>query len=90
MIAILVIVIVLLAYFNVDISTVVESKPVQAIWGFMKTVWTNFIAPAAKYVWNNILHDFIYENITDFFTKAQEQIADKDIRSLIGTTTPAN
>ena len=88
-IVIFILVIATLAYFNIDISAIIESKPVQAIWSFTQTVWTNFVAPAAEYIWNNILHDFIYENVVDFFTKAEEQIADTTLDSLIGTTTPA-
>ena len=88
-IVIFILVIATLAYFNIDISKIIESKPVQAIWSFTQTVWTNFIAPSAEYIWNNILHDFIYENVVDFFTQAEEQIADTTLDSLIGTTTPA-
>lgn len=87
-IVILVLVVATLAYFNVDIAALVESKPVQAIWSFTKTLFTNFIAPAAEYIWTNILHDFIYENVVDFFTEAEEQIADKDLDSLMDTATP--
>lgn len=89
-IIIFILVIATLAYFNVDIASIIESKPVQAIWSFTKTVWNNFVAPATEYVWNNILHDFIYENVVDFFTTAEEQISDKNLDSLIGTTTPAS
>jgi membrane-bound metal-dependent hydrolase YbcI (DUF457 family) len=88
-IVIFILVIATLAYFNISISSIVESKPVQAVWSFTQTVWINFVAPAAEYIWNNVLHDFIYENVVDFFTKAEEQIADTNLDSLIGTTTPA-
>ncbi len=89
MIVILILVIATLAYFNIDISKIIESKPVQAIWSFTQTVWTNFVAPAGEYIWNTILRDFIFENVVDFFQTAEEQIADTTLDSLIGTTTPA-
>ena len=78
-----------LAYFNIDLATVIESKPVQVIWSFTKTVWNNLIAPSAEYIWNTVLRDFIFENVVDFFTKAEEQIANTDFETLISTTTSA-
>jgi len=85
-IVILILVIATLAYFNVDIATIVESKPVQAIWSFTKTLWTNFVAPSIEYVWNTVLRDFIFENVVDFFQQAEEQISETDFESLIDTT----
>jgi len=89
MIIIFILVIATLAYFNVDLAAIIESKPVQVIWSFVKTVWSNFVAPSIEYIWNTILKDFIFENVVDFFTQAEEQIAETDLETLIGTTTPA-
>jgi len=89
MIVIFILIIATLAYFNIDISKIIESKPVQAIWSFTQTVWTNFVAPAGEYVWNTVLRDFIFENVVDFFQTAEEQIADTNLESLMGSTTPA-
>ncbi len=87
-VVIFILVIATLAYFKIDISTLIESKPVQAIWSFTQTVWTNFVAPAGEYIWNTVLRDFIFENVVDFFQTAEEQIADTNLESLMGTTTP--
>ena len=76
-----------LAYFNIDVAEIIESEPVQAVWGFTQTVWTNFVAPGIEYFWNNILRDFIFNNIVDFFTKAEVGIKDVNLDSLVGTTT---
>ncbi len=89
MIVIFILIIATLAYFNIDISKIIESKPVQAIWSFTQTVWTNFVAPAGEYIWNTVLRDFIFENVVDFFQTAENQIADTNLETLIGTTTPA-
>jgi len=89
MVVIFILLVAALAYFNIDLKTLVESEPVQAIWGFVETLWTNFVGPAIDYIWNNILHDFIYQNVVDFFTQAQQQISDTTIDSLISTTTPS-
>jgi len=88
MIVIFILVIATLAYFNISISSIVESKPVQAVYSFTKTVWINFIAPSIEYIWNNILHDFIFENVVDFFSKAEVGIKDVNLNSIISTTTP--
>jgi hypothetical protein len=90
MIIIFILTIATLAYFNVDVKSVIESKPVQATWGFTETLFTNYVAPAAEYTWNNILHDFIYENVVDFFTKAEKQISTTDFGSLTSTTTTSD
>jgi len=89
-IVILIVVIATLSYFKIDIASIVESAPVQAVWSFTKTLFTNYVAPATEYVWNNILRDFIFENVVDFFTKAEEQITDTNIEDLINlaTSTP--
>ncbi len=89
-IVILIVVIATLSYFKIDIASIIESAPVQAAWSFTKTLFTNYVAPATEYVWNNILRDFIFENVVDFFTKAEEQIADTNIEDLINlaTSTP--
>ncbi len=87
-IVIFILLIATLAYFNIDISSIIESKPVQVIWSFTKTVWTNFVTPSVEYLWNNILRDFIFNNVVDFFTQAEEQISNTDFESLISTTTP--
>jgi len=90
LIVIFILVIATLAYFKIDISTLIESKPVQAIWSFTQTVWTNFVAPAGEYIWNNILRDFIFENVVDFFQTAEEQISDTNINDImnLATSTP--
>lgn len=75
----------LLVYFNVDIKAIVTSEPVQAVWRFSKTVFVNYLQPAAEYIWENILRDFIFENVTDFFNKADDAIKDKTIEDLIDT-----
>ncbi len=87
MIVIFILVIATLAYFNISISAIVESKPVQVIWSFTQTVWTNFVAPSVEYLWNNILRDFIFNNVVDFFTKAEVSIKDTNLNTLISTTT---
>jgi len=90
LIVIFILLIATLAYFNVDVSKIIESKPVQAIWSFTQTVWTNFVAPAGEYIWNNILRDFIFENVVDFFQTAEEQISDTNINDImnLATSTP--
>lgn len=90
MIVIFIILVATLSYFNINVSGFVESKPVQAVWSFTKTVYQKIVKPLLVYVWDNILHDFIYENVVDFFTKAEEQIGEVDIGSITSTTTPAN
>jgi len=85
LIVIFILIIATLSYFKIDISAVIESPPVQAIWSFIQTLWANFISPLVTYVWDNILRDFIFENVVDFFQQAEEQIADKNIDSIIDT-----
>lgn len=86
-IIIFILVIATLAYFNISISSIVESKPVQAMWSFTKTVWISFISPSVEYIWNNILKDFIFENVVDFFSKAEEGIKNVDLDAITSTTT---
>ena len=85
-IIIFIIVVATLSYFKIDIASVVESEPVQAVWSFSKTLFTNYVAPAAEYIWNNVIRDFIFENVVDFFTKAEEQIGDTNIEDLVNLT----
>jgi len=87
-IIIFILVIATLAYFKIDLASIVESKPVQVIWSFTKTLWSNFVAPSMEYIWNTVLKNFIFENVVDFFTQAEEQISGTDLETLISTTTP--
>ncbi len=82
MIIILIVVIATLSYFKIDVKSVIKSEPVQAIWSFSKTVFTNYIEPSTEYVWNNVLKEFIFKNVTNFFTKANKQISTTNIKDI--------
>lgn len=61
-----IVVIGVLAYFNVDLRTVIDklfaSPIVQSIWTFLKTFWAHYLAP----VWI-----FLKANLSGFFTSNQ-------------------
>ena len=86
-IILLVVIVATLAYFNIDVGSVISSEPVQAVWSFTKTLFTNYISPAVEYVWDNILRDFIFENVVDFFNKAEDQISNGNINDIINSAT---
>ncbi len=87
MIIILIIVIATLSYFKINIGSVVKSEPVQAVWGFTKTLTTNYIEPAGVYVWDKVLRDFIFKDVVSFFKGAQKQISTTNIKDIINSTT---
>lgn len=90
MIILLIILIATLSYFKINLVSVVKSEPVQSVWIFSKTLFKNYIAPAGEYVWNNVLKEFLYKNVVNFFTKANEQISHNNINNIINlaTTSP--
>lgn len=89
MIILIIILVATLGYFGISVPAVIESRPVQAVWSFTKTVWKKIVSPTLTYVWDNVLHDFLYKNVVDFFNNAETQVGNIDINSM-ATTTPTN
>jgi len=73
-IVLIIIGIAILAYFGINASDIIESKPVQVTWNFFVNVWGNYVAPAVSYIWNNIIVGFIWEGVTGFFQDAGSEI----------------
>lgn len=43
-----------LAYFNVDMRSIVMSDPIQKVWHILVTAWTDYIVPLFKYLWASV------------------------------------
>lgn len=45
-----IILIFIIAYFNIDVGAIVNSKPFQWGLGLAKGLWQNFVSPAVDYI----------------------------------------
>jgi len=65
----IIIVIAVLSYFNFNIRNFFESDVVRNnfgyIWNFVKYVWNNFLARPAKYLWNDVFIDLIWNSFIE-------------------------
>ncbi|GMQ95204.1 MAG: hypothetical protein BMS9Abin13_317 [Patescibacteria group bacterium] len=86
LIIIFILVVATISYFGIDVASIVESRPVQAVWSFTRTLFTQYVFPTFSYIWDSVLRDFIWEDVTNFFEKAEEELKNTDIESFIDTT----
>jgi len=64
----------ILAYFGINATDVIGSKPVQATWSFFIHVWSSYVGPAVSYIWNTVIVGFIWHGVTGFFNDAGSEI----------------
>jgi len=63
---IVLIAILVLSYFGFDIKSIVESPLAQNnigyVWGFVVSVWNNYLSQPVTYFWNNIFIGILWES----------------------------
>ena len=71
----IVIVIAVLSYFNISVRTIVNSDMVQDnfsfVWGWVKSVWNNYMARPARYLWNDIFIKLLWSSFVDNLEKVK-------------------
>ena len=65
-ILIIIILILVLSYFNIDIRGIVESpqsqKNISYVWGWTSFVWMEYLRSPVLYFWNNIFINLLWES----------------------------
>lgn len=65
-IILIVILIIVLSYFNIDIRGIIETPQTQEnlsyVWGVVIFVWTEYLSSPVLYFWNNIFIDLLWES----------------------------
>ena len=63
-IILIVIILIVLGWYGFNVQEVVESEGVQTnfdyVWGWLVTVWQNYLATPAIWVWDNVIIQYIW------------------------------
>ncbi len=69
----IVLVIAVLSYFGVSVRTIVNSDMIQDnfsfVWGWVKQIWNNYMARPARYLWNDIFIELLWNSFVDNLEK---------------------
>jgi hypothetical protein len=72
----IIIIIAVLSYFNFNIRTFFESDIVRNnfgyVWKWVSYVWNNFLARPAKYLWNDVFVDLIWNSFIENLHRFKE------------------
>ncbi len=49
-----IIIIAALAYFNIDLRSILDTPIIQNIWSIFKCAWSNYLLPLALYIWTSV------------------------------------
>jgi len=59
--------VVALSYFGFNLRAIVEAPQTQEnlsyVWGLVTTVWNNYLAKPALYLWREVFVDLIWERV---------------------------
>ena len=65
----IIIIIAVLSYFNFDVKKFFESDLVRNnfgyVWNFVKYVWENYLARPARYLWNDVFINLIWDSFIE-------------------------
>jgi len=66
---IIIVLILLLSYFNIDVRGIIEAPKTQEnfsyVYGWIAFVWSEYLANPVRYFWNNIFIDLLWESFVD-------------------------
>lgn len=72
LIVMLVIVLIVLGYFGFNIEKILKSPMVSGnlsyVWNLAVTFWNNFLVGPATFVWDKIIVELIWNNLTKLFS----------------------
>jgi ABC-type phosphate/phosphonate transport system permease subunit len=72
-ILLVIVLLIVLAYFGLNIRSIVASQTFQDNWAFLKTftidLWNNYLSGPIVYLWNKIFIPFIWNPIIDNLAK---------------------
>ena len=62
-------------YFHIDVRGFVDSHQgiktsFEVVTSFLVALWHNYLSSAASYIWNDVIIDIIWKNLTHFFAKS--------------------
>ena len=73
LIIIIIIAIIVLSYFGFDLRSIVEAPQTQDnlgyVWGFVVSIWDNYLKGPILYFWNNIFIDLLWETFVSNFER---------------------
>lgn len=63
-------------YFNVDVRGFVNAHPdiktsLDGAKSFLVSLWHNYLADAASYIWNDVMKDIIWKHLSPFISKGR-------------------
>jgi hypothetical protein len=68
-IILIIILIAVLSYFGINIKSIVESDIFKEnfgyVWNWCKYVWETYLAGPAKYLWNDVFVDLLWNSFID-------------------------
>ena len=72
-IILIVIALIILGFFGFNLEEIVKRENVHNnliyVWGLVKIVWQKFLLKPAVWVWNVIVVDLLWNNLTELVTK---------------------
>ena len=82
--------ILILSYFKIDLRSVAESPESQSNFSYVKgivvTVWTNYLAKPASYLWNYVFIELLWKTFVSNMTRIKDgQPTDFDLNAPLVT-----
>lgn len=69
LVILIIIIIAVLSYFGFNLKNFFESDIVRNnfnyVWNFVKYVWENYLARPARYLWNDVFIDLIWDSFIE-------------------------
>lgn len=61
-------------YFHIDVNGFVNAHPqiktsFETITSFLSALWHNYLSNAMSYIWNDVIIDIVWKNISPLFAK---------------------
>lgn len=89
-IALVVILVLVLSYFNIDLRGLVENEQTKenfaAVWGWVVKIWNNYLKKPARFIWKEIIVPFVLEPLKNLREEDGEPASD-DVNSATTTET---
>lgn len=69
LIILIIVLLVILGYFGINIKSIVENDTAKSnvgyVWNWVKAMWGTYLAGPAKYLWNDIFIDLIWDSFIE-------------------------